>query len=65
MSINVKKFENPISFILLDSGNSYSLNKNIILAKYGNPKKEVTCYARNILIYPRDSIKMTSKFISN
>ncbi|MFZ0219851.1 MAG: hypothetical protein WAL30_06565 [Candidatus Aquirickettsiella sp.] len=64
-SINVRKFENPISFIVLDKGNLFSLNKDIIYTKYGIPKKEVTCYTRKVLIYPKDSIKLSSKFVSD
>ena len=55
-SINVKKFEKPTSFIILDQGFLNSLNKNIINSKYGTPLKEVTCYHRKILIYTKDSI---------
>ena len=59
-SINIKKFEKPISFIIVDKRDIRSLHKNEIYAKYSVPQKEVTCYSRKVLIYPRESIKGTS-----
>lgn len=61
-SINVRKFDNFFSFIVLDTNND-TLNKEIIYAKYGAPKKEIICFTRKILLYPKDSIKIPSKFI--
>lgn len=57
-SVNIKKFKNPISFVILDSGYPTSLKKEIIYAKYGIPEKEVSCYARKILLYPLGRINL-------
>lgn len=57
-SVNIKKFKNPISFVILDFGYTTSLNKKIIYAKYGTPKREVSCYTRKILLYPKARIKL-------
>ncbi len=62
-SINVRKFETPISFVILGSSLT-SLNKDIIYGKFGTPKKEIICYAKRILIYPENSIKLASKVLS-
>lgn len=56
-SINVKKFGNPLSFILLDT-DTWTLNKDIIYAKYGAPEKEVICNTKKVLLYPKDKIKL-------
>lgn len=57
-SINSKKFENLISFFILDHGDVDSLEKEIVYKKFGIPSKEVICLNKTILIYPKDSIKI-------
>ena len=56
-AVNVRKFENPISFIIFDNDGK-TLNKDLINKKFGNPKKEIICYTRTILIYKKDSLKL-------